>query len=1208
MNRIVMKYFLRRQKLAHYNVLADNRQAASQHPVRGFVCRAGVFGALCVTAAFPSYLLAQTVPEGFVQMPLSRPPLDPSIQLAGEDGQVFVVDYYRQLLLAKHDEKTRTAVAPVKRELVKAERVSGDSILRHSQESRLASPAMLMSIMPAAAGPAFSAGTDAKATGVGSVAIGNSTVASGLNTIAVGSDNTVSSGLSAAFGSGNKVVDSGYVVGRGNKILVNEDSGGGGAVFGVDNTLKGSGYQAAIGFRNKILGNGARAIGNDNEVDSQFSQVFGSNSTVSDVGVDSYVIGNSSRSEAAHGRILGRSGRINIGADDSIIVGDAGVASAQQSILIGKNVTVSGDRGVAIGGAANASEDDSVALGSGTTTEAAVATKKVTIAGIDYEFSGVAPKSTVSIGSAASADGLTPSTERTLTHVAAGRLSSDSTDAINGSQLYATNQAVEVLNEGAVQYDRNDDGTLDTGSLTLPGIDTDNDGESDTGTTITNLAEGDVSEGSSDAVNGDQLWNVQDELDGVAADSKYYQANSTGDAAKATGVDSLAMGPSSVSSSANGVAIGNGATVSVANSVALGSSSEATREVVGTSGVYNAGLGTIHYNTADGTLLGEVSVGKDGSYRQVTNVADGIEDHDAVTLRQLKGALGSISDTNELYFHANGLGAGDSLAVGDHAVAVGPETTVNGNDAIGMGYQAKVETGAAGSIAIGDESHTFLEDAVAIGSASQGLGEQSLALGAGSRASQALDVALGAQATTEAKVATGAVTILGTSYDVAGVTPVATVSIGAQGKERTLTHLAAGRVAADSTDAVNGSQLFATHQALNGLVGYDRLDNGEMNWGHVTLGDPNGGGSGTVVDNVAAATLADDSLEAVNGSQLNATNGRVTNLEGDVDMMETVIDEMDGDIGILVESTVQYDAGTDKGQLTLGGDGGTLITNLADGDITEGSSDAVNGGQIWDLMDDIGDLEVSTQDSKYFQANSEAEAARAIGQESVAIGGGAVTEASGGVALGAGAVAEREGMSGAREAFSNVSVASEQGAISVGAVGGERQITHVAGGTEDTDAVNVRQLRSVREGAVNYDRREDGSVDYGSVSLGQQDKPVQIHNVAAGSAPSDAANVGQLNALDRRFSNAYGHLDNKIDKVEREASSGIAALAAMGDTPYVAGKFTYHIGTGYHNGETALGASIRRTADSGRWSLDLGLGAGSYGGPTIGFGVSGVIN
>lgn len=83
--------------------------------------------------------------------------------------------------------------------------------------------------------------------------------------------------------------------------------------------------------------------------------------------------------------------------------------------------------------------------------------------------------------------------------------------------------------------------------------------------------------------------------------------------------------------------------------------------------------------------------------------------------------------------------------------------------------------------------------------------------------------------------------------------------------------------------------------------------------------------------------------------------------------------------------------------------------------------------------------------------------------DGVAIGRDSTASAAGGIALGAGSAALRAGLAGGAEAFSGFAVASTQGALSIGSAGNERQITHVAGGTQDTDAVNLRQLRSVAD-------------------------------------------------------------------------------------------------------------------------------------------------
>ncbi|MER9338275.1 YadA-like family protein, partial [Mesorhizobium sp. M0293] len=163
---------------------------------------------------------------------------------------------------------------------------------------------------------------------------------------------------------------------------------------------------------------------------------------------------------------------------------------------------------MALGAGATANEPGSVALGAGSTTAAAVATTGTTINGVNYTFAGTAPTSTVSVGSVGN--------ERTVTNVAAGRISSSSTDAINGSQLFATNQAVEAmqgsvgdLTEFSVQYDKNVDGNK-SNSLTLAG------GDPNAPVVIHNVGAGVAN---NDAVNVKQLT---DGLSFNLADSKTY--------------------------------------------------------------------------------------------------------------------------------------------------------------------------------------------------------------------------------------------------------------------------------------------------------------------------------------------------------------------------------------------------------------------------------------------------------------------------------------------------------------------------------------------------------------------------------------------------------------------------------------------------------------------------------------------------------------
>lgn len=160
------------------------------------------------------------------------------------------------------------------------------------------------------------------------------------------------------------------------------------------------------------------------------------------------------------------------------------------SNILGDMTSSAANNSVAIGVGATANTNNSVALGNGSKTEAVVGTTSATIAGTKYDFAGGAPTGTVSVGS--------KNNERSITNVAAGRLSETSTDAVNGSQLHATNKAVEKLDNIAVKYDENPDGTK-ANSITLAG------GDPNKPVVITNVAAG---KNDTDAVNVSQLNSI----------------------------------------------------------------------------------------------------------------------------------------------------------------------------------------------------------------------------------------------------------------------------------------------------------------------------------------------------------------------------------------------------------------------------------------------------------------------------------------------------------------------------------------------------------------------------------------------------------------------------------------------------------------------------------------------------------------------------
>ncbi|MBJ8796581.1 trimeric autotransporter adhesin SadA [Citrobacter freundii] len=394
-----------------------------------------------------------------------------------------------------------------------------------------------------------------------------------------------------------------------------------------------------------------------------------------------------------------------------------------------------------------------------------------------------------------------------ITNVAAGVLSEDSTDAVNGSQLYETNQKVDQ-NTSAIADINTSITNLGTDALSWDdeeGAFSASHGTSGTNK-ITNVAAGEIASDSTDAVNGAQLYETNqlialnnEVISNLAGDTsetyitdngtgvKYIRTNDTGlaeDDAHASGVGATAVGYNAVASGVSSLALGKNSSSTIDTGIALGSGSTSNRAIssgIQATSVTSDGV-VIGYDTTDRELLGALSLGTDGeSYRQITNVADGSEAQDAVTVRQLQNAIAAVSTTPTQYFHANS-DEGDSLAVGENAIAVGAKTIVNGDSGVGIGYGAVVEQSAFNGIAIGSSAQVNHANSIALGSNSQ--------------------TTVGAQSSY-------------TAYNMdTPQTSVGEVSVGSGDGQRQITNVAAGSA---DTDAVNVGQLKVTdsHVAAN---------------------------------------------------------------------------------------------------------------------------------------------------------------------------------------------------------------------------------------------------------------------------------------------------------------------------------------------------------------------------------------------------------
>ena len=246
-------------------------------------------------------------------------------------------------------------------------------------------------------------GANSLSKGVASTAIGAMARSWGNNSLAIGSQAGAYGEKSTALGDTNTVG------------------------FDMTNATLSGASAGALGKGNKVYGNNAYAIGSDNTVGT---------ATVTEI---TEANGDKIKKVTAgtvKGNTAGAFGYKNtITTDNSYAVGNNSTISGDNGMVLGNSATVTGANGLALGNNTKVANDNAVAIGNGSETAAAVATSSATINGATHNFAGTNPASTVSVGKGGM--------ERTVTNVAAGRISATSTDAINGSQLFAVKTEVE---------------------------------------------------------------------------------------------------------------------------------------------------------------------------------------------------------------------------------------------------------------------------------------------------------------------------------------------------------------------------------------------------------------------------------------------------------------------------------------------------------------------------------------------------------------------------------------------------------------------------------------------------------------------------------------------------------------------------------------------------------------------------------------------
>ncbi|EDU9490991.1 autotransporter adhesin SadA [Salmonella enterica subsp. enterica] len=803
-----------------------------------------------------------------------------------------------------------------------------------------------------------------------------------------------------------------------------------------------------------------------------------------------------------------------------------------------------------------------------------------------------------------------------IINVAAGDLSEDSTDAVNGSQLYETNQKVDQ-NTSAIADINTSITNLSSDNLSWNETTSSFSASHGSSTTnkITNVAAGELSEESTDAVNGSQLFETNEKVDQNTTD---IAANTTNITQNSTAIENLNTSVSDINTSITGLtdnallwdedigafSANHGGSISKITNVAAGALSEDSTDAVNGSQLYetnqkvdqntsaiadintsitNLGTDALSWDDEEGAF--SASHGTSGT-NKITNVAAGeiaSDSTDAVNGSQLYETNMLISqynesisqlagDTSETYITENGTGV-KYIRTNDNGLE-GQDAYATGNGATAVGYNAVVS--GASSLALGENSSSSIEG--------------SIALGSGSTSNRAISSGIRATSVTSDGVVIG--------YNTADRELLGALSLGTDGVSyRQITNVADG---SEAQDAVTVRQL----QNAIGAVAttptkYYHANSTEED--SLAVGtDSLAMGAKTIVNADAGIGIGLNTLvmaDAINGIAIGSNaranhansiamgNGSQTTRGAQTDYTAYNMDTPQNSVG-------EFSVGSEDGQRQItnvaAGSADTDAVNVSQLKVTDSrvaaNTESINNlntqvssldTRVTNIENGIGDI-VTTGSTKYFKTNTDGVDANAQGADSVAIGSGSIAAAENSVALGTN------------------SVADEANTVSVGSSTQQRRITNVAAGVNNTDAVNVAQLKASEAGSVRYETNADGSVNYSVLNLGDgSGGTTRIGNVSAAVNDTDAVNYAQLKRSVEE-ANTYtdqkmGEMNSKIKGVENKMSGGIASAMAMAGLPqaYAPGANMTSIAGGTFNGESAVAIGISMVSESGGWVYKL---------------------
>ena len=797
---------------------------------------------------------------------------------------------------------------------------------------------------------AVAVGMVSKASGDNSVAIGKTANASAHETVAIGHETVAGAVSSVAVGQ------------RANA------SGSEAVALGIDSNASGR-FAVAIGNMAKVTNsklNGI-AIGSNAVASEDYAMAMGLDTQAT--GNSSIAFGNTTKALAAEAIAIGHSA--NAAEGNTVALGVSATSAKAGAVTLGAYTKADAVKALALGYESHAVNENDVALGGGSLTEAHH-NGDYTLNG-NYTAAGTSSYGTVSVGSINTAEAGKSSNAftRQIQNVSAGVISATSTDAINGSQLYATNSYLLNLGNNVKNALGGETAIDNAGNLTLNNLG---------GTGKANVH---------DAL--EAMNNKIDQLGGGSS-SHFYSVQTASNARGnynndgATGLDALAAGADAQAAGDFAVAVGTGAQAVISNSIAIGKNASVNEDTASVAAVNGATKGegsvAIGANTkasgTNATAVGQASNaygqnsfagGQSSKALGKSSVAVG---DGAIANQDSSTAIGAYSQSTAagataLGFNTRATASGtvaagrNSKATSNNALALGNEADAQKDDTIAIGYNAQATQNRA--VAFGKNAKATAGDTFALGDSAKASVGNAIAFGKNANAAHAGSIALGANSATEAAVQTTSATVGGLTFgNFAGTAPESTLSIGTAGKERTITNVAAGRISNNSTDAVNGSQLYATQNVMNNIgttaVGVLGGNAAIANDGTITMTNIGGTGESTIHDAIASIHNASYKSFKLNTAKTNNTNGVAENYSlEEITNGATITLEAGQNIrlsqnkGAVSINTV--DAPTFAGKITA--NGGLDMANNKIINVAKGSdpSDAVNFEQLSDAIKNV---------------------------------------------------------------------------------------------------------------------------------------------------------------------------------------------------------------------------------------------------------------